>query len=178
MPLIVVCGLTPPPSSTLGALPEMLTIHTPKAEANSRLIGLRFALMTLRLMEHWRAHLNLDHDSALIAMATVAITMEKFTRADLKQEHCDIRAEIPSDQLTKCNVRSIAAATGLNRETTRRKVKALVASGVLLREGASLRLSPEYTRSVQTSDLLRSLLETLVHSTNELAREGVLRSRG
>ena len=155
----------------------MLTINKPKAEANSRPVGLRFALMTLRLLEHWRLHLKVDHDSALIVMATVAITMEKFTRADFEQEQRDIRAEMRADQLTKCNVRSIAAATGLNRETTRRKVKALVGSGVLLSERASLRLSPDYTRSVGTSDLLRSLLETLVHSTNELARDGVLRSR-
>lgn len=156
----------------------MLTIQTPKAEANSRPVGLRFALMTLRLLEHWRSHLNVDHDSALIVMATVAITMEKYTRADFEQQDRDIRADMRSDQLTQCNVRSIAAATGLNRETTRRKVKALVESGVLLREGNSLRLSPEYTRSVRTSELLRSLLETLVHSTNELTRDGVLRARG
>jgi DNA-binding IclR family transcriptional regulator len=111
-------------------------------------------------------------------MAAAAITMEKFTRTDFDPEQRDIRTVMRTDQLTKCNVRSIAAATGLNRETTRRKVKALVESGVLLSEGASIRLSPEYTRSVATSDMLQSLLETLVHSTNELARDGVLRSRG
>jgi len=152
----------------------MLTIHKSKAEARSRPVGLRFAMMTLRLLEHWRTHLGVDHDSALIVMAAAAITMEKFTRTDFDPDQRDIRTVMRADQLTKCNVRSIAAATGLNRETTRRKVKALVESGVLLSEGASIRLSPEYTRSVATTDMLQSLLETLVHSTNELARDGVL----
>lgn len=156
----------------------MLTIEEAKVEESSRPIGLRFSLMTLRLLEHWRAHLGLDHDSALIVLATAAITMEKFTRAEFSPEQRDIRTDMRASQLTRCNVRSIAAATGLNRETARRKVRALVASGMLLDEGRSYRLSAEYTRSVQTTEMLRRLLETLVHSTNELLREGILRSRG
>jgi hypothetical protein len=153
----------------------MLTIHSAKAEANSRPIGLRFAMMTLRLLEHWRSHLGVDHDSALIVMATAAITMEKFTRAGLTPELHDIRCDMPPAQLTKCNVSSISAATGLNRETTRRKVRALIDAGVLLREGGSLRLGPEYTRGLRTSEMLRSFLETLVQSTNEFVRDGILK---
>lgn len=130
--------------------------------------------MTLRLLEHWRLHLGLDHDSTLIVIATAAITMEKFTRTDFRPDQRDIRTEIRADELTKCNVRSIAAATGINRETARRKVKALVASGILLSEGSAVRLNPEYTRSVATSEMLSSLLETLVRAVNELVREGVL----
>ena len=156
----------------------MLKIDEGKAEASSRLVGLRFSLMTLRMLEHWRAHLGVDHDSALIVLATAAITMEKFTRAELEPGLRNIRNDMPAGQLTKCNVGSIAAATGLNRETARRKVKALVAVGMLLNDGGSIRLSGEYTRSVQTSDMMQRLLETLVHSTNDLVREGILRSRG
>ena len=156
----------------------MLMINQAKAEASSRPVGLRFSLMTLRLLEHWRVHLGVDHDSALIVMATAAITMEKFTRANFDPEHRNIRTEMPADQLTKCNVRSIAAATGLNRETARRKVKTLIAAGMLISDDGSLRLSPDYTRRVPTSDMLRSLLETLVQATNEFLRDGILRSRG
>ena len=117
----------------------------------------------------------MDHDSAIIVLATAAITMEKFTRASFEPPLRDIRSSMPPAQLTKCNVGSIAAATGLNRETTRRKVNTLVAAGILVRDDGFIRLSPEYTRSVRTSDMLRSLLETLVHSTNELVRDGILR---
>jgi hypothetical protein len=156
----------------------MLMIHLPEAEANSRPVGLRFALMTLRLLEHWRSYLKVDHDSAIIVLATAAITMEKFTRGDFEPTLRDIRFDMPAAKLTKCNVSSIAAATGLNRETTRRKVKALIAGGILLRDGRdSIRLNADFTRNVRTSEMLRSLLETLVHSANELARDGVLQSQ-
>jgi len=131
--------------------------------------------MTLRLLEHWRSHLKLDHDSALIVLATAAITMEKFTRVDFDPELKDIQSAMPPDRLTRCNVSSIASATGLNRETARRKVGSLLVAGVLLKdEEGSVRLSPEFTRSVATSEMLHSLLETLVHSTNELVRDGIL----
>ena len=156
----------------------MLIIDEAKVEGSSRPIGLRFCLMTLRLLEQWRAHLGIDLDSALIVMATAAITMEKYTRSEFEPAQRDIRTAMASSQLTKCNVRSIAAATGLNRETARRKVKALVDAGILLNEDGAFRLSAEYTRSVQTSDMLSRLLETLVQSANELQRVGVLRTRG
>lgn len=131
--------------------------------------------MTLRLLEHWRSHLKLDHDSALIVLATAAITMEKFTRVDFDPELKDIQNAMPADRLTKCNVSSIASATGLNRETARRKVRSLLAAGVLIKdEEGSVRLSPEYTRSVATSEMLHSLLDTLAHSTNELVRDGII----
>ena len=168
-----------PPSNlrSLVIAAAMLMIRTTEAEANSRAVGLRFALMTLRLLEHWRSHLNLDHDCAVIVMATAAITMEKFTRSEFQLGQRDIRSEIPAAQLTMCNISSIAAATGLNRETTRRKVNALTTAGILLIEGrSSIRLNPEYTRSLDTSEMLSSFLETLVHSTNDLIRDGILHS--
>lgn len=131
--------------------------------------------MTLRLLEHWRSHLGVDTASALVVLATASITMEKFTRVDFERELRDIRRTMPPEKLTKCNVASIAAATGMNRETARRKVSALVAAGILLRdEVAALRLSPDYTRMVPTDALLRSQLETLVFSTNDLLREEIL----
>jgi hypothetical protein len=144
-------------------------------ESNTRPVGLRFALLTLRSLEHWRLHLDLDTDSVLIVLATLAITMEKFTRGDLKAELRDVRTTIPAGHLSRCNVSSIAAATGMNRETTRRKVGFLVEAGVLVRDTRGwLRVSPEYTRAVPTDRLIYSHLESLVHATNELLRYGVL----
>jgi hypothetical protein len=152
-----------------------LAVHEEQAEANSRGLGLRLALMTLRLLEHWRSHLGVDHDSALIILATAAITMEKFTRLEFDPELKKIRSAMPPELLTRCNISSIAAATGLNRETTRRKVQALAKAGILLtdRKG-SFRLSPDYTLSVGTSEMLRSQLQTVVRATNELLKDGIL----
>jgi hypothetical protein len=154
-----------------------LVVQEDQAEANSRGLGLRLALMTLRLLEHWRSHLGVDHDSALIILATAAITMEKFTRLEFDPELKNIRSAMPPELLTRCNISSIAAATGLNRETTRRKVQALANAGILLADKrGSFRLSPDYTLSVGTTEMLRSQLQTVVRATNELLKDGILQS--
>ena len=139
------------------------------------MVGLRFALMTLRLMEHWRSHLGIDTDSALIVLATLSVTMEKLTRSEIEPALRDLKRTMPPDRLTKCNVSGIAEATGLNRETARRKVNALVDSGILLRDNEGwLRVRPEYTRTVPTAALLKCHLETLVQASNEFLREKVV----
>ena len=119
--------------------------------------------------------MGVDTASALVVLATASITMEKFTRVDFERELRDIRRTMPPEKLTMCNVASIAAATGMNRETARRKVSALVAAGILLKgDVGALRVSPDYTRMVPTDEMLRSQLETLVFSTNDLLREEIL----
>ena len=131
--------------------------------------------MTLRLMEHWRSHLGVDTDSALIVLATLSVTMEKLTRSEVEPALRDVESTLPSDRLTKCNVSGIAQAMGLNRETARRKVNALVDAGILLRDNEGwLRVRPEYTRTVPTSALLQRRLETFVHASNEFLRERVV----
>lgn len=154
-----------------------LAICEAEVGLKGRVIGLRMALMTLRVMEHWRQHLGVGYEEAMIVLATAAITMEKFTRSEFEPELENIRNAVPSARLSKCNVSSIAVAVGLNRETARRKVNRLVANGMLLKDrDGSLRLSPEYTRSVPTSDMMKRQLETLVHTANEFVRDGILQA--
>jgi hypothetical protein len=154
---------------------RLLIVSQAEAEANSRPLGLRMAMMTLRLLEHWCEHLELDRDSALIVLATAAISMEKFTRTELDPHLKDIRTAMPADRLTHCNVSSIAAATGLNRETARRKVLALIELGILFSDSrGSIRLSADYTRRVRTSEMLRQQLETLVRTSNDLLKERIV----
>ena len=75
------------------------------------------------------------------------------------------------------NVSSIAAATGLNRETARRKVQTLLSGGQLIADDkGSLRLSPEYTREVQTAEMMSSQLLTLVQTANGLLKDNILRA--
>lgn len=131
--------------------------------------------MTLRLLEHWRSHLGVDHDTALIVLATAAITMEKFTRLNFDPELRDIRRSMPSELLTRCNVSSIAAATGLNRETARRKVQTMLDTGILVADcRGSIRLSHDFTLDVRTGNMLRSQLQTVIQATNGLLKEGIL----
>jgi hypothetical protein len=155
-----------------------LTIDEERAAANSRLTAIRLAGLTLRWMENWRRNVQ-DYDSAMILLAVVAISAGRLLRADLAPDLRDIAAPLPEGTLAACNISSIAAATGLNRETTRRRVRALIERGFLVKmKDGSIRFRPGYLQQDRTLDLVRTQLETFARTADELAREGTLKPAG
>ena len=82
---------------------------------------------------------------------------------------------VPADLLGKCTPSSIAAATGLNRETARRKVARLVERGLLERgDNGTVRFPSGYLQSSGSVALIRTQLEHFLRTANELLREGVI----
>jgi hypothetical protein len=144
-----------------------------KARSKSRLIGIRLATLTLRLRSGW-TDLFGDADTAAIALAIVAIGAERLLRQDLDSALQSVAVPMPTEAFGSCNISSIATATGLNRETTRRKVNHLVGTGMLTRDGARIRLAPGFTQQHAVMDLIRAQLEELRRTSNELIREGVI----
>jgi len=147
------------------------------AEAHSRLTAIRLSLMMLRYMEHWRARVD-GYDAIMILVAIGAIVAERVTRdTDLKPELKCLRHPFPPERLTPCNVSSIASATGLNRETTRRKVKDLVDAGVLIRtDGSGISFAPGILQQDTAQEMFRRQLDCMVKLTNELLRDGTLKA--
>jgi len=129
----------------------------------------------LRYMEHWRVRVD-GYDAVMILVAIAAIVAERLTRDnDLEPDLKSLRHPFPPERLTPCNVSSIASATGLNRETTRRKVKELVDAGVLARIGGGISFAPGILQQGSTQEMLRRQLDCMVKLTNELLRDGTLK---
>lgn len=153
-----------------------LVIDSDGADANSRLTGIRLALLTTRIMELWRRGTR-DSDTAMIMVAVAAITAERFTRAGLSDEMRTLDWAMPLDMLAPCNVSSIAAATGLNRETARRRVNALVRAGALIRsENGEIAFPLGRMQDPATAALVRKLLEAVTRFVNESIKDGALRT--
>ncbi len=154
-----------------------LVIDSEAADANSRLTGIRLAVLTTRLMELWRRGTR-DSDTAMIMVAIAAITAERFTRGGLREDQKTLASVMPLEKLAPCNISSIAAATGLNRETARRRVNALVKAGALLRtEGGEIAFPLGRMQDPETAKLVRKLLEAVLRFVNETVKDGVIRSR-
>jgi DNA-binding IclR family transcriptional regulator len=82
---------------------------------------------------------------------------------------------MPPELLTRCNVSSIAAAIGLNRETARRKVQSLLDAEILLADAkGSIPLHPEFIAQLRTSEMRRSQLQTVIQTANGLLKEGIV----
>lgn len=131
-------------------------------------------MLTLRWMEKWRRNVS-DYDSAMILVSVVAITAERLTRAELPEELRDLSRPLPREELARCNIRSIAAATGLNRESTRRKVNALIKAGFLVKsEDGVIGFRPGHLQQDYVHELVRAQLDAAVKLTNDLCRDGTL----
>jgi len=153
-----------------------LTIDQQASAAMSRLTAIRLALLTSRAMENWRAGVG-GNDSAMILLAVVAITGERLTRTELPESLRSVATPLPLGYAAGCNISSIAAATGLNRETSRRKVAALIERGFLARtEDGEICFPAERQQDPATLDFLRKQLEAVARFANDAIRDGVLKA--
>ena len=153
-----------------------LTIDPKASAAMSRLTAIRLALLTSRAMENWREGVG-DNDSAMILLAVVAITGERLTRTELPESLCSVATPLPTGYAAGCNISSIAAATGLNRETTRRKVSALIDRGFLARsQEGEICFPAARQQDPATLDFLRKQLEAVTRFANDAIRDGVLKA--
>lgn len=107
---------------------------------------------TLRFIGRWIGVLRqlsseeADLETWLIVVSVTVVGARKFLRESLDEDLQDLSVAMPAGQLDKCNLSSISAATGLNRETVRRKVNWLIAAGILEKEGTrDVRASPVVT---------------------------------
>lgn len=150
-----------------------LVTNPENASASSRLVGIRLATLTLRMRSNW-IQLFGDADTAAIALAIVAITSERLLRDELNPTLKNLAVPMPIEDFGSCNISSIATASGFNRETARRKVERLVQNGMVVREGAAIRLAPGFTQQPGVLNWVTTQLDELRKVTNELLREGVI----
>jgi hypothetical protein len=153
-----------------------LTIDQQASAAMSRLTAIRLALLTSRAMENWRQGVG-DNESAMILLAVVAITGERLTRTELPEPLRNVSTPLPPGYAAGCNISSIAAATGLNRETSRRKVSALIERGYLCRcPRGEICFPAARQQDPATLEFLRKQLEAVARFANDSIRDGVLKA--
>jgi hypothetical protein len=154
-----------------------LLIDDDSAARNSRLTGIRLAILTARSVELWRRDVH-DVQNAMIIVAVIAITSEKLTRAELPPEQRALENYLPLAELQRCNVASIAAATGLNRETARRRVEGLIKAGSLIKTAdGEIALPPERVQEPAALALVRKQLEAVTRFVNDALRDGIFEVR-
>jgi hypothetical protein len=143
-------------------------------EECSRVAGLAIAAYTLRTLEKWRTNLG-DYDNVMIMISVIAISSDRLLRAELPAEYRSLAVPLDPALHAKVNISSIAHATGLNRETARRKVNGLVGRGQLVRAGdGGISLPPGLTQSDRIRDQARTQLAEICAIANQLIKMGVL----
>ena len=152
-----------------------VVIDSEGAGATSRLTAIRLTVLAARVMELWRRG-SRDTDTAMILVAVAVITTERMTRMELPGEIRALERPVPAELIGACNISSIAAATGLNRETARRRVAKLIKEGILVRnEEGEIYFPPGFLQRDEALTLVRQLLETVTRFVNESIKDGALK---
>ena len=151
-----------------------LRVDEAQFEEKGRLAGIAVASYTLRTMEKWRARLT-DYDCVMIMIAVIAITAGRLLRTDLAPEYRRLAKPMRRPMLARCNISSIAHATGLNRETTRRKVNDLIEQELLTRDAdGSIRFREGLVQEDRIRDQIEGQLREIAALANQLLKMEVL----
>jgi hypothetical protein len=159
-------------------------INERAAEESSRLVLVSFTSLSMRLMEHWRTLIAQvsgkmpDYERTMILGAIITISTEKLIRAELEPNLRNLLFPLPTGMLATCNVTSIAAAVGLNRETVRRKVNELIEDELVSRtENGGLQIGPGLLELPILRETLLAQLELLRRTVNLLSDLNVLQTQ-
>lgn len=114
-------------------------------------------------------------DEVLIQLAVVVIIAEHLARDGLEEELFDLKRQLPRDRLHFCNVSSLAAASGLPVETTRRKTLDLVVQGRLQRDASGdVQFAPGILQQPKFNQLVLDHVVQLTGLANRLLQLGTL----
>ncbi len=151
-----------------------IRVNEAQFEENGRLAGIAIAEYTLRAMEKWRARLT-DFVCVMIMIGVFAITAGRLLRTEVAPEYRRLGQPMERPMLARCNISSIAHATGLNRETTRRKVMDLIEQELLTRDAdGSIRFRTGLVQEDRIREQLRGQLGEIAALANQLIKIGVL----
>lgn len=139
-----------------------------------RVAGVAVAAYTMRAMERWRQNLT-DYDCVMIMISVIAISSARLLRTGLPPDSRGLAEPIDPALLSKVNISSIAHATGLNRETVRRKVNDLVEQGLLTRfADGGIGFRPGLVQEERIRTQVRGQLGEIAAIADQLIRIGVL----
>jgi hypothetical protein len=152
-----------------------VNIDLPALEKLGRLVAIQLSHYTLRCVAIWRRYVE-DYDEAMIIVAITSISADRLTRAELDPNTMDLANPLPRNLLSRCNVSSIAAATGINRETARRKIGRLIGRGILVRDKrGNIDFAAGLAQEQWIGKLIYQQLEASRRFTEEQLRNGVLK---
>ena len=142
----------------------------------SRLVVMEIVRTLMRLTEGFQQIFGPDLDRVMIVLAVGVITGERPVRAAAAPDVVRrFGVPIPSEDLVRCTALGIAAATGLPRETARRKMQRMIDDGLLVQdEVVGVRVNPDILQQVEFQELVVRHAGEIARLTNVLVEHGAL----
>ncbi len=151
-----------------------LAIDHAAAEAKLRLSGFIVANHFLVASETLRRAFGLSHEDVLLVLTVALGNVQRMLRSPDDGGLAVSDALVDQDRIVPVSRRALARATGLPRETVRRRSNALLQSGVLLEWEQGLRTARRLVLAPAVRAAIHALLEQFAGTARLLLREGVL----
>jgi hypothetical protein len=142
----------------------------------SRLFVYHFFTFLMRIERLRRELYDNDLDMAVVSDAISIATIEPMMRGpDVREEFLSLRTVIGMENQRGVNALSIAQATGIARETTRRKIKKLIKEGVVAetRDGHYV-IKPGFAQQANVLGLLDQAMDETVTFFNACLEKSLL----
>lgn len=148
----------------------------PAATDNSRLFAIAFIRFFMRCCRRKMELFEGDLELALIAEAVAISSVDALLREPtFKDEFRSLSAVVGADRQRGVNGLSVAEATGLPRETVRRKLRRLIELGIVEKRGtADFILRPGVIQGEDYGNLFADLEAETQRFVSECFDEGVL----
>lgn len=166
----------PVPRRSATAPPADGRLAPVKGQANSRMFIFLVANYLHRVERGRRGLYAGDLDLAVVAELIGTAGVEPGMRdAAYRLKHKDFERAIPVDEQGAVNASWIAAASGIPRETVRRKIRKLLELGVVVEKGpAQYVLRPGVLLEPQHQAAFARGIDQTVRFVNELLESGVM----
>ena len=158
----------------------MVKMDADATNRNSRLALIILNAFTMRQMELWREAVKIilgrvpDVEDVMIVGAIQSIGGEKLLRQSLDASLRDLSNELPYEHLAVCNLASIAGATGMNRETVRRRTNRMIKEGLLIEVDGSLHVAEAVMQLPIARNVVHKQLASMQMALRRLNLLGVL----
>lgn len=159
---------------------KRIVVDEEAAESKSRIAFVSLLRLNLRLMDNWRrVQIDIwgrafDYESTLILIAIVVVGAERLLEHGVDPGLQTLANPMPLERLRRCNISSIAAATSLNRETVRRRIKSLEEAGLVTRDRGGVRIAFGVLQRPEMREVVRSQLFATARTVSELMQESIL----
>jgi biotin operon repressor len=145
-------------------------------EDKSRIFGYELGILLCELMPRYSAIFGADFTKVLIVNAIGIASVHRLMKRPEGAAYESISTIVPAELQVPVNAMSIAESTGIPRETVRRKIKEMIAGGLVIEdERSGYRLKPGALQSQGSMDIYYAQLQSIITMVNRLIDADLLR---
>jgi hypothetical protein len=147
-----------------------------KLDEKSRLFAYEFGVLLCELMPRFQSVFHSDFAKVLIVHAVGVANISRLMSRPDGADFETLSVLVPPELQVPVNALSIAESTGIPRETVRRKIKEMIADGILAEdERGGYRVKPGMLQDESVLELHYQHLLTLTTLVNRCVEAGLIR---